>query len=118
MHIVPVYFTQKEVDDFGRFTGDSGPVHSVDGVVQGSFIISCLPKWLGKVSGNPVIGYEHSVSAAMNVKFRRKLTAGNQAYIEFNFNDTGSKVGKIIWRVFDTEHTYCNGEWIVFKIKH
>jgi hypothetical protein len=118
MHTVSIFFTQEEVDKFGELTGDNGPVHSVDGVVQGGFIISRLSKWLSQVKGNPVSGYEHSVSAMLDVKFRKKLLAGHQAYIEFDFNDTGGKLGKIIWRVFDSEHVYCNGEWIVFKVKH
>ena len=117
MHIVPVYFTQEEVDNFGRLTGDAGPVHSVDGMVQGGFIVSCLPKWLTQVSGNPVSGYEHSVSAMMNVKFRRKLPVHHQINVEFDFNDTGGKLGKILWRVFDADFTYCEGEWLVFKVK-
>jgi hypothetical protein len=118
MHAVPIFFTQEDIDKFGELTGDNGPVHSVDGMVQGGFIVSCLPKWLSQVKGNPVSGYEHSVSAMLNVKFRKKLPVGKQVYIEFDFNDAGGKLGKIKWRVFDSEATYCNGDWIVYKIKY
>lgn len=118
MHIVPISFTQEEVNNFGRLTGDAGPVHSIDGVVQGGFIISCLPKWLKQVEGNPISGYEHSVSAMMDVKFRKKLPVNTPVFIEFMFNDVGRKIGKILWRVFDSDSTYCNGEWIVYKVKH
>ena len=118
MHTVPIFFTQEEVDKFGEITGDNGPVHSVDGVVQGGFILSCLPKWLGQVEGNPVAGYEHSVSAAMKLKFRKKLPVGVAANIEFDFSGIYSKIGKINWRILDSQQVYCEGEWLVFKIKH
>lgn len=117
MHIVPISFTREEVDNFGKLTEDHGPVHSVDGVVQGGFIISCLPKWLRQVPGNPVSGYERSVSAMMNVKFRKKLVAGTPTNIEFKFSGLSGKIGKINWRILDSEHVYCEGEWLVFKVK-
>ena len=117
MHIVPISFTQEEVDNFGRLTGDAGPVHSIDGVVQGGFIISCLPKWLSQLEGNPIKGYEHSVSASMTVKFRRKLVAGTPTNIEFKFCGVDGKIGKISWHISDSEYIYCEGEWLVFKVK-
>lgn len=115
---LPIIFSQEQVDDFGRITGDDGPVHSVDGIVQGGFIISSLPRWLKQLPISPVKGHERSVSVMLDVKFRNKLPVDTPAIVSFSFSGTAGSVGKMTWRIFSHNLEYCSGSWLVLKVKN
>jgi hypothetical protein len=114
---VPIHFTKEQVDNFGKLTGDNGPIHSVQGVVQGGFILSMLPQWLTQTP----IGIEfiqdskQAMSVMLDSKFRNKLMAGDQAEITFTFGNTESMLSKINWKVHKGAHEYCSGKWVIYK---
>lgn len=114
---LPVTFTLEQIKQFGELTGDNGPVHSVDGVVQGGFIISMLPQWLNTViiQNNLGTGLVRTVSMILETKFRNKLHAGKQVYVRFGYDVAGKTVSKLIWAVFDDEMEYCSGRWVIHK---
>jgi hypothetical protein len=114
---LPVSFTLDQVQQFGELTGDNGPVHSVDGVVQGGFILSMLPKWLNKVieDNNLGRGLERSVSMILDVKFRNKLQSDKLIKISFSYDVAGQTISKLEWRLFDNEKEYCSGKWVIHK---
>lgn len=114
---LPIIFTQEQVDDFGRLTGDDGPVHSEDGIVQGGFIISSLPRWLKQLPISPVRGHERSVSVMLESKFRNKLPVNTPAKVSFTITGSSGIAGKMKWRVFDDRVEYCSGTWLVLKVK-
>lgn len=114
---LPIIFTQEQVDDFGRITGDDGPVHSIDGIVQGGFILSSLPRWLKELPVSPVKGHERSVSVMLDSKFRNKLPVDTPATVSFTFSGTNGSVGKMKWRIFSGDIEYCSGNWLVLKVK-
>ena len=113
---LPISFTFDQVIEFGNITGDNGPVHSVDGVVQGGFILSMLPQWLKMTSdGREFIkGSKQAVSIMLDVKFRNKLNAGQNAFVKFTYTPS-TKFTKINWEVCDGEKEYCSGSWIIHK---
>ena len=114
-----ISFDLDQIREFGRVTGDDGPVHSVDGIVQGGLIIGCLPKLLNDIMTRDKLhaGYTHSVSMILEAKFRTKLPAGRVATIEFTYEDPKSIISKIRWRLFDDEFEYCYGRWVIYKSK-
>jgi hypothetical protein len=114
-----ISFGLDQIREFGRVTGDNGPVHSVDGIVQGGLIIGCLPKILNDIMtrDNLHAGYTHSVSMILEAKFRTKLPAGKVATIEFTYEDPKAIVSKMRWRLFDDQFEYCYGRWIIYKSK-
>ncbi len=115
-----ITFSQTEVDEFGRLTGDDGPVHSVNGVVQGGLIIGSLPKFFGKlmIERNLLSGYTHNVSMILEAKFRNKLTVDKLVNIEFTYKNLEANLLKLDWRVFDNDTQYCNGKWVIYKSKN
>jgi hypothetical protein len=116
IHILPVTFTLEQVKEFGELTGDNGPVHSIDGVVQGGFILSMLPQWL-KMTGDGqefIKGSKQAVSVMLDVKFRNKLVADQKVLVKFTYIPS-NKLTKINWEVYDREKEYCSGNWIIHK---
>ena len=113
---LPISFTRKQVIEFGHLTGDNGVVHSVDGVVQGGFILSMLPQWLKLTDDGKefIKGPHQAVSAMLDVKFRNKLVAEQPAFVKFTYTP-GSRFTKIFWEVYDTTKIYCNGNWVIHK---
>ncbi len=115
-----IKFTQEQVLEFGRITGDDGPVHSRDLVVQGGLIVSCLPKILNDIMTRDNLheGYTHSVSAVLEAKFRNKLPADKLVNIDFEYQSPKSKVSKLNWRLYDDELEYCIGFWVIYKSRN
>jgi len=115
-YTLPIYFTFDQVIEFGKFTGDNGPVHSIDGVVQGGFILSMLPKWMVTVMNeNNIQRMPNAVSIMLESKFRNKLKSNTPAMVSFEFNIGQKSLSKVIWKVFDDELEYCSGNWIIHK---
>jgi hypothetical protein len=115
-YTLPIYFTFDQVIEFGKFTGDDGPVHSVDGIVQGGFILSMLPKWMVTVMNeNNIQRMPNAVSIMLESKFRNKLKSNTPATVSFEFNTSQKSLSKVIWKVFDNELEYCSGNWIIHK---
>jgi hypothetical protein len=114
---LPIIFTSQQVQQFGELTQDNGPVHSVDGVVQGGFILSMLPKWLNQIieDNNLGTGLECSVSMILDAKFRNKLHSNKPATVSFGYDIAGKTISKLEWRVFDQEREYCFGTWVIHK---
>lgn len=113
---LPVSFTFDQVRQFGELTGDNGPVHSIDGVVQGGFILSMLPKWLVTViEQNNIRRLPKAVSVILESKFRNKLESGKNVTVSFEFEVLGKSLSKINWRIFDSEKEYCSGKWVIHK---
>lgn len=114
---VTVTITKQQILEFGRLTGDDGPVHSVAGVVQGGFIISMLPQWLKLTEDgqNFIQGPKQAVSVMLDTKFRNKLLADTPVNVTFDYGDTGTRVSKIKWTVHDTQKEYCSGSWVIHK---
>jgi hypothetical protein len=113
-------FSKEQVIEFGKITGDSGPVHSVDLMVQGGLIISCLPKILNDIMTRDNLheGYTHSVSMILEAKFRNKLPADKLVTVDFTYEDPGKLISKLNWRVYCEKTEYCYGRWIIYKSKH
>lgn len=114
-----IFFNQNQVDEFGRLTGDDGPVHSVDGIVQGGLIIGSLPKYFKKLmeETNLLTGYTHCVSMIMEAKFRNKLPVDRTAVLEFSYATTESNLLKLNWKIYNSDTEYCNGLWVIYKSK-
>jgi hypothetical protein len=113
---LPISFTFDQVIAFGNLTGDNGPVHSIDGVVQGGFILSMLPKWLIIVmKQNHIDRTPGTVSAILESKFRNKLQSNHKVIVSFDFESMGKRLSKIKWRIFDIDKEYCSGNWIIHK---
>lgn len=114
---LPVSFTLEQVQQFGELTGDNGPVHSIDGVVQGGFILSMLPKWLNQIIAEHDLGtgLERSVSMILDVKFRNKLQSAKSVKVSFGYDVAGKTISKLEWRLFDDEKEYCFGKWVIHK---
>jgi len=114
---LPVSFTLDQVIQFGELTGDSGPVHSNDGIVQGGLILSMLPKWLNQIiaENNLGTGLERSVSIILDAKFRNKLESNKPVQVSFGYDVAGKTISKLEWKVFDNEKEYCFGKWIIHK---
>ncbi len=112
-----VLVTLDQVKQFGELTGDNGPVHSVDGVVQGGFILSMLPKWLNQIIKDNDLGtgLEQSVSMILNAKFRNKLPSNKLVTVRFGYDVAGKTISKLEWNVFDNEIEYCFGNWVIYK---
>ncbi len=110
-------FSEQQVEEFGRITGDNGPVHSEDKMVQGGLIISCLPKILNDIMTRDNLheGYTHSVSMILEAKFRNKLPANKLITVEFTYTQPKALVSKMNWRVFDNDVEYCYGRWVIYK---
>jgi len=113
---LPISFTFDQVIEFGDLTGDNGPVHSIDRVVQGGFILSMLPQWLKMTyDGQEFIkDSKRAVSIMLDVKFRNKLIADQKAFVKFTYIP-GAKFTKIFWEIYDNEKEYCSGNWIIHK---
>jgi hypothetical protein len=113
---LPISFTFEQVRQFGELTGDNGPVHSVDGVVQGGFILSMLPQWLKNTNDGQefIKGSKQAVSIMLDVKFRNKLIADQKAVVKFTYTPS-TKFTKILWEIYDNEKEYCSGNWIIHK---
>jgi len=113
---LPISFTFDQIIAFGNLTGDNGPVHSVDRVVQGGFILSMLPQWL-KMTGDGqefIKGSKQAVSIMLDVKFRNKLISNQKAVIKFTYTPSNTFT-KINWEIYDNEKEYCSGNWIIHK---
>jgi hypothetical protein len=112
-----ISFSLDQIREFGRVTGDDGPVHSTHGIVQGGLIISCLPKILNNIMTRDNLheGYTHSVSMILEAKFRNKLPADKIITVEFTYENPKAIVSKMKWRLFDNEAEYCHGRWIIYK---
>jgi hypothetical protein len=112
-----ISFSQKQVIEFGRITGDNGPVHSQDLVVQGGLIVSCLPKILNDIMTRDDLheGYTHSVSAVLEAKFRNKLPADKIVTVSFEYANPSAKISKLNWRLYDDNLEYCSGFWVIYK---
>jgi hypothetical protein len=122
MHVLSTQlgFTKEQVIEFGKITGDSGPVHSIDMIVQGGLIISCLPKILNDIMtrDNLHAGYTHSVSMILEARFRNKLPADKLVTVEFTYEDPAKLISKLNWRVYSENTEYCFGKWVIYKSKH
>lgn len=115
-YTLPIYFTFDQVIEFGKFTGDDGPVHSIDGIVQGGFILSMLPKWMVTVMNeNNIQRMPNAVSIMLESKFRNKLKSGQHATVSFEFSPSPKSLSKVNWKVYDREKEYCSGNWIIHK---
>jgi len=114
-----VAFSRKQIEEFGRVTGDDGPVHTVDGIVQGGLIISSLPKIFTEILDRDGLneGYTYSVSMIMNAKFRKKLPADTTVSVDFSYQDPKSKISKLTWRVYRETTEYCSGNWVIYKAR-
>jgi hypothetical protein len=113
---LPISFTFEQVIAFGNLTGDNGPVHSIDGVVQGGFILSMLPKWLVIViEQNNIRRLPNAVSIILESKFRNKLESGKNVTVGFELESLHGSLSKINWKIFDSEKEYCSGKWIIHK---
>ena len=113
---LPISFTFDQVVKFGELTGDDGPVHSVDGIVQGGFILSMLPKWLVTViEQNNIRRLPKAVSIILESKFRNKLESGKTVLVRFELESLSGSLSKINWRIFDSDKEYCSGRWIIHK---
>ena len=112
-----ISFSSEQVKEFGRITGDNGPVHSVDNKVQGGLIVSCLPKILNDIMTRDDLheGYTHSVSMILEAKFRNKLPADHVVTVDFTYEDPKAKVSKLKWRLYDDSVEYCFGRWVIYK---
>jgi hypothetical protein len=110
-------FTKEQVLEFGKITGDSGPIHSIDLIVQGGLIISCLPKILNDIMTRDNIneGYTHSVSMILEAKFRNKLPADTLVTVDFIREDTTKLISRLSWRVYSVDTEYCFGKWVIYK---
>jgi hypothetical protein len=121
MHILSTQlkFTKEQVLEFGKITGDSGPIHSIDLIVQGGLIISCLPKILNDIMTRDNIdeGYTHSVSMILEAKFRNKLPADTLVTVDFIREDTTKLISRLSWRVYSVDTEYCFGKWVIYKAK-
>ncbi len=115
-----ISFSTEQVLEFGRITGDDGPVHSEDLVVQGGLIVSCLPKILNDIMTRDNLheGYTHTVSAVLEAKFRNKLPANKLVNIDFTYENPGTKISKLNWKLYDSELEYCNGFWVLYKSRN
>lgn len=115
-----ISFSSEQVKSFGEITGDNGPVHRVDNVVQGGLIISSLPKFLSDIMtrDNLHTGYTHSKSIILEAKFRNKLFANYPVNVEFLYNNNKSLVSKLNWRIYDSNMEYCHGYWVIHKSKN
>lgn len=114
---LPVSFTREQVQQFGEITGDNGPVHSIDGIVQGGFILSMLPLWLNQIIKDNDLGrgLERSVSMMLDAKFRNKLQSNKLVKVSFSYDVAGNTISKMEWRVFDNDTEYCFGKWVIHK---
>jgi len=121
MHILSTQlkFTKEQILEFGKITGDSGPIHSIDLIVQGGLIISCLPKILNDIMTRDNIdeGYTHSVSMILEAKFRNKLPADTLVTVDFIREDTTKLISRFSWRVYSVDTEYCFGKWVIYKAK-
>lgn len=116
IYTLPIYFTFDQVIEFGNFTGDNGPVHSVDGIVQGGFILSMLPKWIVTVmKENNIPRMPNAVSIMLESKFRNKLKSDKHATVSFEFDVSPKSLSKVNWKVFDNDLEYCSGVWVIHK---
>jgi hypothetical protein len=119
MHVLSTQLkvTKEQVFEFGKITGDSGPVHSVDLMVQGGLIISCLPKILNDIitRDNLHEGYTHSVSMILEAKFRNKLPADKLVTVNFTYEDPAKLISRLNWRVYNEDIEYCFGKWVIYK---
>lgn len=113
---LPISFTFDQVIAFGNLTGDNGDVHSIEGVVQGGFILSMLPQWLKLTKDGQkfIKGSKQAVSVMLDVRFRNKLVANQTALVKFTYTPS-AKVTKILWEIYDNEQEYCRGNWIIHK---
>jgi hypothetical protein len=113
---LPISFTFDQVIAFGNLTGDNGPIHSIDGVVQGGFILSMLPQWLKDTSDGQefIKGSKRAVSLMLDVKFRKKLIVNQKVLVKFIYTPN-NKFTKILWKIYDTDNEYCSGNWIIHK---
>ena len=122
MHVLSTQlsFTKEQVYEFGKITGDSGPVHSVDLMVQGGLIISCLPKILNDIMTRDNLhqGYTHSVSMILEAKFRTKLPADKLVTVDFTYEDPAKLISKLKWCVYSENTEYCFGRWVIYKSKY
>jgi hypothetical protein len=112
-------FTKEQVLEFGKITGDSGPIHSIDLIVQGGLIISCLPKILNDIMTRDNINedYTYSVSIILEAKFRNKLPADTLVTVDFIREDTTKLISRLSWRVYSVDTEYCFGKWVIYKAK-
>lgn len=114
-----ISFTRNQINEFGILTGDNGPIHSIDGIVQGGLIVSCLPKILTDLLAQANINegkvYASSVSMKLESRFRTKLPADKLVTVEFTFQNPKAIVSKIVWKIYDETSEYCSGKWIVRK---
>ena len=112
-----VSFSKEQVINFAKITGDDGPVHTDNLVVQGGLIVSSLPKILTEVLDRDNLndGYTHSVSMILEAKFRNKLPAEKTVNIDFIYQDPKSKISKLKWKVHDSGVEYCSGRWVIYK---
>lgn len=110
-------FTREQVSEFGKITGDSGPVHSIDLMVQGGLIISCLPKILNDIMTRDNLhqGYTHSVSMILEARFRNKLPVEKMVTVDFTYKDPAKLISKLKWRVYTEDTEYCFGRWVIYK---
>ena len=110
-------FTKEQVSEFGKITGDSGPVHSVDLMVQGGLIVSCLPKILNDIMTRDNLhqGYTHSVSMILEARFRNKLPVEKMVTVDFTYKDPAKLISKLKWRVYTEDIEYCFGRWVIYK---
>lgn len=115
----PILFSRNQVDEFGRLTGDDGPVHSEEGVVQGGLIIGSLPKYFKNLMIEKKLmgGYVYSVSMIVEAKFRNRLLANTPATLEFSYKKSNSSLLKLHWRIYDSNLDYCDGIWVIYKSK-
>lgn len=114
-----ISFTQNQVDEFGRLTGDYGPIHSIDGLVQGSLIVGSLPNIFRQlmVERNILTEYTHNVGMIVEAKFRKKLYTNTLATLEFNYKTLETNNLNLKWKIFSGHTLYCNGTWVIRKSK-
>jgi len=109
--------TFEQVKEFGAITGDNGPIHSVNGIVQGGLILGMLPKWLSMTADGEQFDKSGklAVSMILDAKFRRKLPSNIPITVRFEYNTSSVKYTKINWNIKREMVEYCSGTWVIYK---
>lgn len=117
---IPIEFSISDVRRFAEITGDRGDIHVKHGVVQGGYIISCLPKWLeqtklSNISMNIIPSYDVVSMAMTDVKFRKPLHVDMPATITFEVIKGGVNINKLSWSIAVDSTEHCCGDWILHR---
>lgn len=112
-----ISFSVDEVVQFGKLTGDDGPIHSIKHYVQGGLIVSTLPKWLREVlQEKKLLNTEFAfVTLIIDARFRNKLPSNTDVMLQFTYDKFGKMSTKMNWKIYSDDIEYCHGSWILFK---